>query len=286
MALSISAMPDRRPLLIAVTDLKRISDDLRRWASALFEGGTDLIQLRAPGLSHADVRHAAESLITAAPAPDRIQINERVALATELGCGIHLPERMEPVRPPLAPASRSVHSIESARASDRFDFVVAGHVFATASKPGLSPRGPAWLAEMTRASPVPVIAIGGINADNAAETIAHGAAGIAVIGALATSDQPRAAAHALRTAIDIAWSERPMQDQTTTIDIVLNGKPAAIPAGSTIAGLLAEKELTERLVVVELNGAIVPRSDFIAAVFSAGDQVEIVHFVGGGSIER
>jgi thiamine biosynthesis protein ThiS len=142
------------------------------------------------------------------------------------------------------------------------------------------------LAEITRASPVPVIAIGGINADNAAETIAHGADGIAVISALASSVQPRAAAQALRTAIDIAWSERPMQDQTTTIDIVLNGKPAAIPAGSTIAGLLAEKELTERLVVVELNGAIVPRSDFIATVFSAGDQVEIVHFVGGGSIDR
>ena len=74
-----------------------------------------------------------------------------------------------------------------------------------------------------------------------------------------------------------------MQEQSTTIEITLNGKPAAIPEGSTILDLLASKELAERLVVVELNGVIVPRSDFGTTLFSARDQVEIVHFVGGGS---
>ena len=78
-----------------------------------------------------------------------------------------------------------------------------------------------------------------------------------------------------------------MQEQTAMIDITLNGKTAGVPAGSSILDLLKEKELTERLVVVELTGTIVPRSDFGETRFSAGDQVEIVHFVGGGSlIER
>jgi len=75
-----------------------------------------------------------------------------------------------------------------------------------------------------------------------------------------------------------------MQEQTTTFDITLNGKSAGVPAGSTILDLLKQKELTERLVVVELNGTIVPRSDFGEIRFSAGDQVEIVHFVGGGNV--
>jgi thiamine biosynthesis protein ThiS len=279
-------MPDRRPLLIAVTDLARISDGFRDWAAALYEGGVDLIQLRAPGLPISIVGKYAESLLSAAPSPDRVQINEHVDLASELGCGIHLPERLAPVRPPLTPASRSVHGVESTRASDAFDFVIAGHIYVTAGKPGLPPCGTAWLAAIAGASPVPVVAIGGITGDNAPELIAHGAAGIAVIGALAASDRPREAAETLRNAIDIAWSQRNMQDQTTTIDITLNGKSAIVPAGSTIADLLIERELTERLVVVELNGVIVPRSDFDATIFYAGDQVEIVHFVGGGSVER
>ncbi len=75
-----------------------------------------------------------------------------------------------------------------------------------------------------------------------------------------------------------------MQEQTITIDVTLNGKPASVPAGSTIHNLLQAKELAEKLVVVELNGTIVPRSDFGQTRFKAGDQVEIVHFVGGGAI--
>lgn len=74
-----------------------------------------------------------------------------------------------------------------------------------------------------------------------------------------------------------------MQEQSTDIEITLNGKAAGVPDGSTILDLLNEKGLAERLVVVELNGTIVPRSSFSEIRFSAGDQVEIVHFVGGGS---
>ena len=76
-----------------------------------------------------------------------------------------------------------------------------------------------------------------------------------------------------------------MREQTITIDITLNGKPANVPADSTIHDLLQAKGLAEKLVVVELNGTIVPRSDFGQTRFGAGDQVEIVHFVGGGAID-
>jgi thiamine biosynthesis protein ThiS len=161
--------------------------------------------------------------------------------------------------------------------------VIAGHIFSTASKPGIAPRGTSWLADVVRACPAPVIAIGGVTAENTAQVIEAGASGIAVIGALTAADDPREAAIRLRATIDNAWSRRQMQEQTSTIEIILNGKSASVATGCTILDLLGEKELGERLVVVELNGAIVPRSDFGERVFSAGDKVEIVHFVGGGA---
>lgn len=69
----------------------------------------------------------------------------------------------------------------------------------------------------------------------------------------------------------------------TTTNITLNGKPAVLEMGTSIQRLLVLKELVDRLVVVEINGSIVPRERFGETVFQPGDIVEIVHFVGGGS---
>ncbi|UUZ93809.1 thiamine phosphate synthase [Paenibacillus sp. P25] len=70
-----------------------------------------------------------------------------------------------------------------------------GHVFATGSKPGLAPRGTAALAETVAASPVPVIAIGGIEPANVEEVLATGCAGVAVLSSvLAASGSARPAA--------------------------------------------------------------------------------------------
>lgn len=67
-----------------------------------------------------------------------------------------------------------------------------------------------------------------------------------------------------------------------TIQIVLNGKPLTIDEGSTVAGLLQQIELHNRRVAVELNRDIVIRSEHETTVLQAGDQVEIVHAIGGG----
>ena len=64
--------------------------------------------------------------------------------------------------------------------------------------------------------------------------------------------------------------------------VTLNGKPRAIPAGWTVAELLADLELKDRLVVVERNGAILQRAAFVETELTTGDVLEIVHFVGGG----
>jgi len=66
-----------------------------------------------------------------------------------------------------------------------------------------------------------------------------------------------------------------------TKNITLNGEPRNTSA-STIADLVRELELTPEKVAVERNGEIVPRSTLAQAILGAGDQLEIVHFVGGG----
>ncbi|MFC7300925.1 sulfur carrier protein ThiS [Cognatiluteimonas weifangensis] len=66
------------------------------------------------------------------------------------------------------------------------------------------------------------------------------------------------------------------------MDILLNGTPRALPAGCSVAQLLAEAGLGERRVAVEVNGAIVPRSAHAGHVLHEGDRVEIVQALGGG----
>jgi sulfur carrier protein len=50
----------------------------------------------------------------------------------------------------------------------------------------------------------------------------------------------------------------------------------------SVADYLVSRELKDRLVVVELNGEIIERTDFPSVTINAGDEIEIVHFVGGG----
>ncbi|EST17466.1 thiamine biosynthesis protein ThiS [Pseudomonas putida S610] len=64
--------------------------------------------------------------------------------------------------------------------------------------------------------------------------------------------------------------------------IQLNGEPYELPAGESVAGLLARLELAGRRVAVELNQDIVPRSQHDTTALSDGDQVEVVHAIGGG----
>lgn len=66
------------------------------------------------------------------------------------------------------------------------------------------------------------------------------------------------------------------------IEIQVNGKTQSVPAGLRVDGLLETLGLDGRTVVVELNRDILRRSDHAGTDLSAGDRLEIVHFVGGG----
>jgi thiamine monophosphate synthase len=148
------------------------------------------------------------TLVPGSPARTQVQINNSPNIARLLGCGLHLPESV-PIPPnPAHPLSRSIHSTQAAINSPGADFLVAGHIFATPSKSETAPRGLEWLASIASAVEIPVVAIGGITSKNAAACIAHGASGIAVIGAIAASPDPRKSALLLRDELDRAWEQR------------------------------------------------------------------------------
>lgn len=66
------------------------------------------------------------------------------------------------------------------------------------------------------------------------------------------------------------------------LTLTVNGEPREIPAPATLLDLLRHLELDPRMVVVEHNRAIVRRPRLGEVRLQDGDQVELVHFVGGG----
>jgi thiamine-phosphate pyrophosphorylase len=76
-------------------------------------------------------------------------------------------------------------------------YVACGDIFGTGSKTGTRPASLDRLAEVRAAVDLPVFGIGGINAGNAAQVMAAGASGVAVISAVCSADDPEAAAREL-----------------------------------------------------------------------------------------
>jgi thiamine biosynthesis protein ThiS len=67
------------------------------------------------------------------------------------------------------------------------------------------------------------------------------------------------------------------------VSITVNGKERRVPSGWTLADLLSSLGLDARTVVIERNGIILrDRAAFASIELGAEDNIEIVHFVGGG----
>jgi sulfur carrier protein len=66
------------------------------------------------------------------------------------------------------------------------------------------------------------------------------------------------------------------------MQLTVNGQDLHISADATVAILLQRPEYAGRRVAVEVNGAIVPRSQYDATRLTNGDRVEVVQAIGGG----
>ena len=65
------------------------------------------------------------------------------------------------------------------------------------------------------------------------------------------------------------------------MQIFLNGE-ARVTEAASIADLVSELGLEGRMIAVERNLEVVPRSIYSQAVLAEGDRIEIVHMIGGG----
>jgi len=113
--------------------------------------------------------------------------------------GVHLPSGGSPeaarARLPGVLIGVSAHSADEAAVLLRAgaDYATASPVFLTASKPGYGPAlGLEGLARIVARAPGPVIALGGITPENAASCLGVGARGVAVMGEIMRSADPRA----------------------------------------------------------------------------------------------
>ena len=202
----------RRFQLHLVTEPRYRSAELIEAVARAVEGGVDWVQLRDKGASALAMHtQAAELAGVLRPGGARLSVKDRldVALAARAD-GVHLAAQSLPVDSAVALAAgrlrvgRSVHSQPEAiaAAAAGADYLTFGHVFPTTSHPGLPPRGLDELRQIVAAVDVPVLAIGGITADNLPHVLATGCAGIAVISAILAQPDPRAAATRLREALD------------------------------------------------------------------------------------
>ena len=158
-------------------------------ARAAVEGGATVVQLRRKGASSDELVESGRGF---ADLDATFVVNDDVEAALRLRAdGVHLGRSDAGAERAVAEGlllGTSAASVEEAREGEAVGaaYVGAGPVWATPSKPDADPPiGLAGLREICGAVSIPVVAIGGIDAANAGECIAAGAAGVAVVRAAA-----------------------------------------------------------------------------------------------------
>jgi thiamine-phosphate pyrophosphorylase len=208
-----AALP--RPALVLVTDSARRPEGGARIDRIVREavlGGVNIVQLREKHLSRAQLVDLGRRVRGAIGGRALFFVNGDIEAAIALRAdGVHLPEDGTAIPDARARVgehmliSRAVHGVDAAVRAERegADLLQLGTIFETASKPGVPPLGVEGMRAVCAAVQVPVIAIGGISAANAAAVLAAGAAGVAAIGAIFDAEDPRAAAGGLAAALGL-----------------------------------------------------------------------------------
>ena len=186
------------------------------------DGGVDVVQLREKALPVRERYEMGRELRKRTrEAGVTFIVNDRADLAAVLDAdGVHLGDDDLPVRVARrllgegAIIGRSVSTVEAAAEAEAngADYLGVGTMYRTESKADIPEEqqgvGPERISEITGAVDIPVVGIGGVTADNAAEVVAAGADGVAVITAITDADDPEAATAALSEAVEDGRAQR------------------------------------------------------------------------------
>lgn len=201
----------QRPLLMFVSDRTILQErSFVDVATAAARGGTNVVQIREPGVAAREVLKLIARLREVLAQSVTLVINDRldVALASgadgvQLGAGSIPVEAARRIAPDLL-IGASIHGVPAAvqAEAEGADYLVVGTMFATRSHPGKAPEGLALMQQVREAVRLPLIGIGGITAQNAGAVMQAGADGVAVISEILAAEDPEQAAQRLRTALD------------------------------------------------------------------------------------
>jgi thiamine-phosphate pyrophosphorylase len=185
----------------------------REFLAAAIRGGVDVIQLRDKALDDDGLVTAAREFRAAADAGGALFVlNDRPDLVSACGAdGVHVgqedgsPADARAAVGPDAIVGRSTHApdqCDAAEADPDVDYLAAGPVHATPTKPGRPAAGLDYISYAAAHADKPWFAIGGLDAGNVHEVVERGARRIVVVRAITAADEPEAAARGLRAALD------------------------------------------------------------------------------------
>ena len=209
-AVPTSPMPTTIPSLYAIFSTDTFPGSLDDWARWLAGAGIQLIQYRDKSASSAKLLETARRLVALSRSLDfQLIVNDRADIATLAGAaGVHVGQEDIPVESarricgPEACIGVSTHSFEQFRAAiaTSADYIAVGPIFPTTTKQNPDPVvGLEFIRQARTLTKKPLVAIGGITAERAAEVYAAGADSIAVAADLAAaSDLPLRIAAYLR----------------------------------------------------------------------------------------
>jgi thiamine-phosphate pyrophosphorylase len=212
----VNARPDPDLSLYLIAGPEAVGDrDLVEVVAAAVRGGASIVQLRDKTASDTAMIAQARALkAVLKPLGVPLIVNDRLEVALAAGAdGLHLgQEDLAPARARAALGPDGILGVSAGDAEEAgtvdpalVDYVGVGPVYPTGSKADAGAAiGLEGLSAMRALLDLPMVAIGGIGEANAAEVMACGVEGVAVVSAICGAEDPEVAARALRRRIDAA----------------------------------------------------------------------------------
>jgi thiamine-phosphate pyrophosphorylase len=210
--------PDYTLYLVTDRRFKPENEFISTIESAI-QGGVSIVQLREKDISSREFYNLAVGVKTVCDKYDvPLIINDRldIALAVD-AAGVHVGQSDLPVDAVIRIlGDKKIVGLSVSNASDvkaalnyRVDYLGLSPVFSTDTKTDTAkPLGLDGISELRKMTDIPLVAIGGISTENAADIISVGADGLAVVSAIMAAENPKDVSQIFQSKIEIGFERR------------------------------------------------------------------------------